>query len=328
MADSVASDRALAQAWPDWPDYALVDDLLPTLQDWVARGRRYALATLIDVQGSAPRPVGAEMAVNQDGDVAGYVSGGCVEAAVAAEARAALIDGQVRMLDYGAGSPVLDLQLSCGGRIRILVRPLVDGSAHVAMLAAARQARRPLALAIDLNSGATQAAGTAPAGLHARHFVQIYTPPRRLVVVGGDPVALALLRHAPGFGIEVVLLRPHGPESLPASLPAPALYDRRGLETALADLRLDRYCAVYSVSHDADIDHTVLTHALCSDAYCIGALGSRTKAEQKRQRLRDAGFDDAAMTRLHTPAGLYIGARTPNEIALSILGQVVADARH
>src|SRR3546814_5970464 len=95
-------------------------------------------------------------------------------------------------------------------------------------------------------------------------------------------------------------------------------------DTARAALKLDARCAIYTVSHDADTDHAVLACALRSEAFCIGALGSRLKAQQRIDRLRDAGFDDAALARVHSPAGLNIGARTPLAIALSILGQVVA----
>jgi xanthine dehydrogenase accessory factor len=331
MADSPTSERDIQQGWPDWPAYALVDDLLPTLESWVARGQRYALATLIDVAVSAPRPVGSEMAVCDDGAIAGYVSGGCVEAAVATEACDALRDGRPRILDYGAGSPVLDLQLSCGGRIRILVRPVADGATHVAELRAARAARVALYAHVDLVSGAMQyqRERTLAPGLHGDPqrgvFVQRYEPPLRLVIVGGDPVALALLRLAPQFGLEAALIRPRGPARVPDDEPAPVFYERRGIDAALAALQLDARCAIYTVSHDADTDHAVLVHALKSDAFCVGALGSRTKAQKRRERLRDAGFDDAALARLHTPAGLDIGARTPLEIALSILGQVVAE---
>lgn len=327
MADSFAPERAPARAWPDWPAYALSDDLLPTLQRWTVQGRRYALATLVEATGSSPRPLGSEMAIAEDGELAGYVSGGCVEAAVAGEALAALADGRPRLLDYGAGSPVLDLQLACGGRIRILVRPVADGAGHVAELRLAREARAPLLVATELAGGAMDYgldAGTAE-GLYGGRFVKRYLPPLRLVVVGGDPVVLALLRLAPTLGVEIGLIRPRGPERLPPGEPAPCFYDRRSLDTALAALALDTRCAVYTLSHDADTDHAVLVHALRSPAFCVGALGSRAKVAQRLQRLRAAGFDEAALARLRTPAGLDIGARTPPEIALSILGQIVAE---
>ncbi|WP_199914371.1 XdhC family protein, partial [Xanthomonas fragariae] len=129
-------------AWPAWPSYALHDDLLPTLTAWYRAGQRVAIATLIDTQGSSPRPLGSEMAISADGRVAGYVSGGCVEAAVAHHAMAALGDGRSRRLDYGEGSEVLDIQLSCGGRIGVLVWLVPDLGEHLACWRNARQHAR------------------------------------------------------------------------------------------------------------------------------------------------------------------------------------------
>lgn len=332
MADSPAPEVvATRQEWPDWPAYALIDDLLPTLERWSAQGRRFALATLIQVTGSSPRAAGSEMAVAEDGECAGYVSGGCVEAAVAVEARAAMADGRPRLLDFGAGSPVLDVRLSCGGRIAILVREVADGAAHVDRLRAARNERRALNVSTELSTGAmTYAAPSDDSlteGFHdgGARYRKRYLPPLRMVLVGNDPVILALLVLATSFSIEAVLLRPNGPASVPQTMPQPASYDRRGIDAALRDLHLDERCAIYTLSHDAEIDHAVLAHGLRSQAFCIGALGSRRKADMRRLRLQEEGFDAPAMTRLHTPAGLRIGARTPQEIALSILAEVIAE---
>lgn len=323
-----AETASLPGGWPAWPAYALIDDLLPTLERWSAGGRRYALATLIEVVGSSPRPVGSEMAVADDGEMAGYVSGGCVEAAVAAEALAALADGKPRLLDYGAGSPVLDVQLSCGGRIRILVRAIEDGAGYAARLRHARSRRMALSVITDLQTGALRFGDDrAEPGLHADRYVRHQLTPLRLILVGGDPIVLALLQMAPLFSIETVLLRPRGPEATTSLQHLPALYDRRGIDTALADLHVDSRCAIYTLSHDADTDHGVLAAALRSPAYCIGALGSRRKAQTRIDRLRAEGFDDASLARLRTPAGLNIGARTPQEIALSILGELIAERR-
>jgi xanthine dehydrogenase accessory factor len=321
-----AEAPSLPGGWPAWPAYALIDDLLPTLERWSANGRRYALATLIEVVGSSPRPVGSEMAVSETGDMVGYVSGGCVEAAVAVEALAVLADGKPRLLDYGAGSPVLDVQLSCGGRILILVRAIDAG--YAARLRRARSERRTLAVITDLKTGAiTFDSAQVEAGLQAERYVRHQLTPLRLILVGGDPIVLALLQLAPIFGIETVLLRPRGPEAADDSPYDPELYDRRGIDTALADLHIDARCAIYTLSHDADTDHAVLATALRSPAYCIGALGSRRKAQTRIERLRGEGFDDATLLRLRTPAGLNIGARTPQEIALSILGELIAERR-
>lgn len=315
-----------AADWSDWPGYALLDDLLPTLEAWAAQGRRVALATLIDVAGSAPRRAGSEMAVDDRGECAGYVSGGCVEAAVAAEALGVLRDGAPRLLDYGSGSPVLDVRLSCGGRIRILLRPIAELARHVGLLRRAREERRCLCVVTELDSGLMRYEACEPHEdrLEAGAYFKCHRPPLRLVLVGADPVVLSLLQLASALGIETVLLRPHGPERVPAAF-APQRYDRRRLEVALDALALDETTAVYTLSHDVETDHQVLSRALRSPAFCVGALGSRRKAEARLARLRGEGFDAAALARLHTPAGLPIRAHTPQQIALSILGQFVAE---
>ncbi|WP_028007794.1 XdhC family protein [Solimonas flava] len=325
--DALAQRSAPAPScdWPDWPAYGLVDDLLPTLERWVADGRRCALATLVRISGSSPRPLGSEMAIDARGECVGYVSGGCVEAAVAAEALAVLADGRPRLLDYGAGSPVLDIQLSCGGRIGIFVRELAAPRAYVARLREARARRQPLYALTDLASGAMQLADTEPEFADGR-FVREHRPPLRLIAVGADPVSLALAYLAPQMGIETVLLRPLGPEAPP---PGSNLlhYDRRPLAAALAGLRLDARCAVYTLTHDAEADHAVLAAALRSPAYCVGALGSRRKAELRRQQLRAEGIAEARIAELRSPAGLYLagtGAHAPQQIALSIVGEMLA----
>jgi len=261
------------------------------------------------------------MAINDLGEIAGYVSGGCVEAAVAAEAAQVIASGEAVMLDYGAGSPVLDVQLTCGGRIGILVRAVTDLDAFVGTLAQARADRRTVDLAIDL-SGGTHRFVEPGAQSQPHGFIKRYRPAPRLVVVGSDPVTLALTRLAPLFGYEVALLRPYGPAAPPTDANV-ASYDIRPLAQALPNLTLDASTAVFTLTHDMDDDHTVLVAALASPAFCVGALGSRMKTAEREQRLRDAGFSPATLARLNTPAGLDIGAREPQEIALSMIAALV-----
>ncbi|WOB25172.1 MULTISPECIES: XdhC family protein [Xanthomonas] len=313
-------------AWPAWPGYALHEDLLPVLTAWHRAGQRVAIATLIDVQGSSPRPVGSEMAIGADGRVAGYVSGGCVEAAVAHEAMAALRDGQPRWLDYGEGSEVLDIQLSCGGRIGVLVWPVPDLAEYLARWRNARQHRRAFHVALDRSTGSVR----YPSTVHdARpgEFVRVHRPPLRLVLVGADPALLVLVALANQMGIETSVLRPHGPSEPPPGL-APEHYDRRGLHDALRDLQLDAGTALYSLAHDSEIDLQVACRGLASDAACIGILGSRNKRDTRLQALRALGHDDVALARLRLPAGWRMGRSSPHTIALGIIAeasQAVAD---
>lgn len=330
ISSAVAAAAVLVRDWPKWPVYGLTDDLLPAIDGWTRAGHRVAMATLVRIVGSSPRPLGSEMAVCDSGEAIGYVSGGCVESAVAAEALAAMSDGTPRLLDYGAGSPVLDIQLTCGGRIGIFVRELVDAAEYVSRLRAARDNRQALEVHLDLRTGEQgyftpglegelQPAPADPASV----FVKPHLPPVRLMVVGSNPVALAVCQFAPQLGYEVGLLCPYGPVEPPPGLEL-TYYDRRPLEQALADQPLDAWTAVYALTHHPEEDLVVLAHALRSPAFAVGVLGSRSKIRDRLMQLSEAGVDEAAKARLRAPAGLGIGARGPREIALSILGEVVS----
>lgn len=313
-----------SEEWPAWPVHGLIDDLLPVLERWADDGERIVLATLVDIVGSSPRPLGSEMAIAESGRVAGYVSGGCVEGAVAAEARNVLADGAPKLLDYGAGSPVLDVQLTCGGRIGIFVREIADLPAYVTHLTAMRANRRATIVDIDLVTGAHHLPDDATAApTPSQGFRQTYLPPCRLIVVGSDPITLALCRLAGQFGFEVGLIRPYGPSAPPPDTSL-VYYDTRPLQRALDDLTLDSRTALYTLTHDMDDDHAVIECGLHSNAFRVGALGSQAKARQRLDSLRSTGLDESALTRLDTPAGLDIGARNPREIALSILAAVAA----
>ena len=326
VAAPVSHGMPAAAAWPAWPEYALHDDLLPTLSAWHRAGQRVALATLVEVRGSSPRPLGSQMAISSTGQVAGYVSGGCVEAAVAHEALAVLQDGCPRLLDYGEGSEVLDIQLSCGGRIGVLVCAVQDLGGYLARWRNARQHRRAFHVALDRMHGTLRYLAT-PSDATPGEFVISRPPPLRLVLVGADPSVLALVALATQAGIEVRVLRPHGPVEPPPGL-APEHYDRRGLAQALAEVELDAHCALYSLAHDGDIDLQVAHHGLSSQVACIGILGSRNKRQARLQALRALGHDDAALERVRLPAGIRLGPSSPHGIALGIIAeatQAVAD---
>lgn len=296
------------------------------LEHWAAAGRRVALATLVDVRGSSPRPLGSEMAISDAGEIAGYVSGGCVEAAVATQAQMVLKNGNPVLLDYGAGSPVLDVQLACGGRIGILVRALTDVQDYIGRLRLAREARTAIDVYVNSLDGShyfVNPGASLKPSQPEDYFCKRYLPNLRLMLAGSDPCTLALCQLAPAYGYEVGLLRPYGPAAPP---PGTALYayDTRPLGHALRDIEWDSYCAVYTLTHDMDDDHAVLTKALDSPVFSIGALGSQRKALERNARLRAQGISEEQIKRISTPAGMDIGAREPSEIALSILAELTA----
>ncbi len=329
MADSPQLESAQTERrWPDWPDAALSDDLLPFIERSHRAGRCIALATLIGVEGSSPRPLGAEMAIADDGSFSGYVSGGCIEASVVAESRAIFNGGQAKRLIYGSGSPFVDIVLACGGRIEVLLRRLDDPAAWLEAIARARRARQPLSVLSALDGSALHfepgQRATGRCLIEGREgFAKRQLPLTRLVIVGGGPEALALARLAPSFDIETTLLRPKGPVAAPTAA-ATIRYERGPLAGSFESQPLDAGSAVYALSHDLDLDTAALLQALPSAAFVVGALGSRGRAGLLRARLRAEGLDEVSIARLQAPAGLDIGAATPMEIALSILGQIVA----
>jgi len=306
--------------WPDWPIYGLDNDLLPAAEACLDRGQAFALATLVHVDGTSPRPLGSEMLVTSDGEAHGYVSGGCVEAAVAQEALACLLDGKPRFLDYGQGSEILDIQLTCGSRIHILVRAIHEPEWWIAQMREVRRTRRRRAILLDLSTGQMLAAHDT--STLDRYFIKHYTPSTRLVLVGSDPVTLATAQLADAMGIETILWRPNGPSEPPVGFRLQA-YLSQSADEGIRSLSLDDSTALYCLTHDMELDIDILRQALASDAFCVGVLGSRSKQLLRRHMLSNVGLTDRQLDRLRSPAGLFIGASSPQEIALSILAEVV-----
>lgn len=323
----------------EWPAYGLASDIRPMLARALAAGAPIVMVTLVAAEGAAPLGVGAQMLFAGD-EQAGFLSGGCVEGDVSIHAAAVLADGIPRRLTYGRGGPP-DIQLLCGSRIELLVERLAP--AQAARLLALAQARRPalwlsdghvqlcvaegesapgdLGQALQAATRTAAAAGATEGGAVFRRF----DPAPRLVLVGGDPIALAAARLAADAGLNVVLVRPKGPVTPP---PAPGVaYLRDSPGKALARLKVDPWTAVAALSHDLDIDHEALAAALPSPALYVGALGSRRRIPERLARLRADGLPDVALERLRAPIGLEIGARTPFEIGVSILAEVIAAFR-
>jgi xanthine dehydrogenase accessory factor len=324
----------------DWPAFGLQDDIRPALAKALAGEKPSVLATLYDVAGGAPRGVGAQM-LFAGGEMTGFLSGGCIEADVALHADAVLADGVPRRIVYGEGGPA-DIRLACGSRINILLERIVPSEAAATRLIAVSAERRP---AIWLSDGIVRAcllkgegADALPAALRAAataaddgdecgHSAQpfglfrAYSPPLRLVAVGGDPIALAVVRLAGDMGIETVLVRPKGPETSPY----PGVrYMRQEVETALAVLKPDPWTAIAVLNHDLDQEHTALKAALAGGAGYVGALGSRRRIPERNARLEAAGVPVAAIERVRAPIGLPIGGKSPWEIAVSIIAEIVA----
>lgn len=303
---------------PEWPIFGMTDDVRPALRQARQGKTPLALATLTAVEGGGPRPVGTQM-VFADGIVAGYFSGGCVESDVADHALACLADGEPRTLVYGAGSPWPDIQLLCGARIEIFVEKVAADDPVLDQLLAAETERRPVVWVSD----GRRRTVLAPGALAWEGAVmKAYDPVPRLVVFGADPTAMAIAALGAQSGLETTLVRPKGPEA-PPPLPGVA-YRRDEPQAALAAIGTDAWTAVAIATHNIDMDREALAAALPSAAGYVGLLGARKRLAERLAPLRAAGIPEARLQELHAPIGLDIGGKAPWEVAVSVIGEIMA----
>jgi xanthine dehydrogenase accessory factor len=254
-----------------------------------------------------------------EGIVAGYFSGGCVESDVAGHAAGCLEDGVSRTLVYGEGSPWPDIRLLCGARIEIFLERVAPDDPALAELLAAEVERRPV---VWISDGATRACAAELEPWPEARVEKSYEPPARLIVVGSDPTAIAIAQLGGQAEFQTTLVRPKGPETPP---PVPGLaYVRLEPAQALASLAIDPWTAVAIATHDSEIDHEALKAALPSPAGYVGLLGARRRLPERLARLRAEGVAESAIGRLHAPIGLDIGGKAPWEVAISVIGEIVA----
>jgi xanthine dehydrogenase accessory factor len=334
---------------------SMAEDDTATLEQaahWLEQGKKVALATVIETWGSSPRPPGSHFAMTPDGDLAGSVSGGCIEPTIAQEAVHVLAEGRPRRMDFAvADETAWQVGLSCGGSVSILLQ--VPTLAIVREALAAHALRRPVALAVALTDGreasieASCATGTLDldeAGLEAvrsllvaercgiidsaagQVFVRPYPPAWRMAIVGAVHIAQALAPMAAAAGFAVSVIDPRRAFATEARFPGLDLRDDWPDE-ALEHLGPDAHTAVVTLTHDPKLDDPALIGALRSPAFFVGSLGSRRTHEKRLARLREAGLLASDLGRIHGPVGLDIGARSPAEIAISIVAQVIAAKR-
>jgi xanthine dehydrogenase accessory factor len=332
-------------------------DVLGEIDGWLADGRKVALATVVSTWGSAPRRAGSHLAVASDGRMAGSVSGGCVEAAVVEEAQRVLASGRPKLLRFGvADETAWAVGLSCGGAIEVFVEAL-DPERHRG-LREALLAGRPLAVATvvsgpegllgkavvvgaegaprgdlgPLTDAAVSAAREAlAAGRSERRslgeaelFLEALLPPPRLVMVGGVHIAVALTSLARALGYATLVVDPRPAFGSTERFPHADRVVSAWPDEFLAGLPLDASTAVAVLTHDPKLDDPALRVALPSPAFYVGALGSKATQARRRARLLAAGLTEAQVERLHAPIGLDLGGRGPEEIALSVMAQIVA----
>ncbi|MFD3266276.1 XdhC family protein [Phenylobacterium ferrooxidans] len=304
---------------PEWPLFGMAEDVRPALRQAAQQNQPLALATLVSVEGGGPRPVGTQM-VFAEAIVCGYFSGGCVESDIADHAASCLEDGQPRRLVYGEGSPWPDIQLLCGARIEIFLERVPAGDPALAQLLAAQAERRP---AVWISDGVRRlCAEPETQNPWEGAILRRYDPTPRLVVFGSDPTALAISQLGAQSGFETTLVRPKGPEAGPPI--AGIAYLRSEPEAALAAIGTDPWTAIAIATHNLETDRTALAAALPSAAGYVGLLGARKRLPERLAPLRAAGVPENVLLRVHAPIGLDIGGKAPWEVAVSVIGEIMA----
>jgi xanthine dehydrogenase accessory factor len=328
----------------DWPEFGLEDDVRPSLDASMRAGAPAVLVTLFAAEGGSPRGLGAQMLFGA-GEVSGYLSGGCVEADVALHAEQVLATGEPARLVYGRGGPA-DVRLPCGGRIEALVEAIPAGDPSARRLIELRDARAPALWVSDGRFHACLAPGEDGANLPAALQAAVrlaaqgdvcgavpepfavfrrFDPVGRLVIFGADPPALAMAALGAQIGLETTLVRPKGPLSPPPV--AGVGYARSSPALALGDVGLDPWTYVAVATHDMDVDEEALIAALRSEAGYVGVLGSKRRLGERLARLKAAGLSKLELSRLHAPIGLPLAGKSPWEIAVSVIGEIVQVVR-
>ncbi|MDR2858013.1 MAG: XdhC family protein [Novosphingobium sp.] len=319
--DTLPADMLIADA--DWPLFGWSDDVRPALAAALADGRPAALATLYRVEGSAPRGPGAQM-LFVGAQASGYFSGDCIEGDVARHAAEVLADGQPRHLHYGMGSPWIDIRLRCGGALHILVERIApDSPAAQALLRNAAE-RRPCLWSSDGTAQEVLPGRDAPLLATTQgplHIRRRYDPPRRLIVSGGDPGALALARLAADAQFDTILLRPGGPNA-PAPFAA-VRYLREEPADALPRLGVDRWTAYVGATHEDHHDLSGCFYALRHGAGYVAMIGAKSRAAGRRAALKAAGATPGELARLHLSPGIAGLGKAPWEVAVGILAEVM-----
>jgi xanthine dehydrogenase accessory factor len=294
---------------------------------WLEAGRRVAFATVVETWGSAPRPVGAWLAIRDDGQIVGSVSGGCVEDDLIARAqRDVFTQSLPQVVVYGVSKEeAARFGLPCGGTLRLVVEPDPD----LALLKDLRErvaVKHMTARVLDLSSGRTwleDASRADSLNFDGHTLKAIYGPRWRLILIGAGQLSQYVAQIALGADYEVVVVDPR--QEFTAGFGVPGVTFSQGMpDDEILELGADQHTAIVALTHDPKLDDMALLEALKSPAFYVGALGSRVNTAKRKERLAMFDLSSAEIERLHGPAGLYVGARTPPEIAISIMAEITA----
>src|SRR5215831_6160216 len=295
--------------------------------EWLDARKRVLLVTVVKTWGSSPRPPGALLAVREDGQVVGSVSGGCIEDDIVERSRreGAYVK-RPQAVTYGVSADdARKFGLPCGGTIQLVLEPLTKDS-RIAELLEQVQSGRLVARTLDLDTAKVDlraARASDGLGFDGQTLTTVHGPRYRMLVIGASQLSKYLAQIAVGLDYHVTVCDPREEYTETWDIAGVSLVRTMPDDTVQA-MQLDERCAVIALTHDPKLDDLALMEALKSPAFYIGAIGSRANNAKRRTRLEEFELTHDQIERLHGPIGLYIGSRTPPEIAISILAEVTA----
>ncbi|HYR35675.1 MAG TPA: XdhC family protein [Burkholderiales bacterium] len=305
-------------------------EVLRTAEEWRQLGHRAALGTIVKTWGSAPRPVGAMVAIRDDGQIVGSVSGGCVEDDLVEKVREKFAAAKKpELITYGVtNEEATRWGLPCGGTLQLVLEPVTEKSG-LAELLAKIQSQQLVKRRVEMDSGrATLEPGRWQDVLEfdGRVLSAVHGPRWRLVLIGAGQLTRYLAEMARMLDYHVVVIDPR--EEYASGWDLGAVPINRGMpDDVVRELQLDGHSALVALTHDPKLDDLALMEALKSGAFYVGAIGSKKNNDARRERLKEFDVSADEIARLRGPVGLYIGSKTPPEIAVAILAEMTA-VRH
>jgi xanthine dehydrogenase accessory factor len=304
-------------------DYQVLQSAISWLQD----GKRVALATVVQTWGSSPRPVGSWLAIREDGQVVGSVSGGCVEDDLIRRVQTEILTRiSPELVKYGVSKDeAVRFGLPCGGTLQLLVEPRPELAILEAIMSGIKK-RSIVLREVDVLTGQS----TLSIGNRSTQFQfsnekmqTIYGPRWRMFIIGAGQLSLCLASFALTSDFDITIIDPR--EEYAEGIGSEGIQFIQGMpDDVMQELGVDSHTAIVALTHDPKIDDLALIDALQSEAFYVGALGSHTNTQKRKERLREFNLSTEQLERLHGPVGLAIGALTPPEIAVSIMAEVIA----
>ena len=301
--------------------------VLQSAISWLRDGKRVTLATVVQTWGSSPRPVGSWLAIREDGQVVGSVSGGCVEDDLIRRVQTdILIRTTPELVKYGVSrDEAVRFGLPCGGTLQLLVEPRPELGVLEEIMSGIKN-RAIVSREVNVLTGQS----TLSIGNRSTQFQfsnekmqTVYGPRWRMLIIGAGQLSLCLANFALTSDFDVTVIDPR--EEYAEGIGSEGIQFIQGMpDDVMQELGVDSHTAIVALTHDPKIDDLALIDALQSEAFYIGALGSHTNTQKRKDRLREFNLSSEQLERLHGPVGLAIGALTPPEIAVSIMAEVIA----